>query len=73
MMKHGYFETENGAEMTDQMPSMTLEEAKIKFANCWHTMMSFTVPSDYSSVQGVGTLGCREYPRPSNARSANTN
>jgi len=41
--------SENGVAMTEQMPSMTLEEAKIKFANCWRTMMAFTVSSDHRS------------------------
>ena len=35
--------------MTDYYQPMTLEDAKIKFANCWWTMMSFTVPSDHRS------------------------
>jgi hypothetical protein len=36
--------------MTDETPkSLTLEEAKIKYAECWKTMMSFTASYEHRS------------------------
>lgn len=36
--------------MDEKLPkSLTLEDAKIKYARCWDTMMSFSAPSDFRS------------------------